>query len=254
MKDKGTEKFKSGDYKGAIKDYKRAACLAYTDPLEGDHADVFVKCWSNCAICYIKEKSWSDVIYSCNTILEYHEDSKTNIKVFYRRGLAEMHIDNLDEAKADLMAAYKIDSKNTDVCKAIKELKAKISDAKKKEKAQFGGAFGRISMYDEKSVNYVLVPSARGDELINFPDTILAAVAEYLTKTERALTAVAMTASATTWSKLDWKIEPSVASKIMVAAKPSDEIKVSWHGGGSRGHVRNRTTGTSLTSRIFVSL
>ena len=160
MKDKGTEKFKSGDYKGAIKDYKRAACLAYTDPLEGDHADVFVKCWSNCAICYIKEKSWSDVIYSCNTILEYHEDSKTNIKVFYRRGLAQMHIDNLDEAKADLVAAYKIDSKNTDVCKAIKELKAKISDAKKKEKAQFGGAFGRISMYDEKSVNYVLVPSA----------------------------------------------------------------------------------------------
>ena len=225
LKSRGTEQFNSGDYRDAAVDYKRAASLAYTDPLKGDHADMFVKCWLNAGLCYVNEKSWHEVLHCCDKILDCHEESETNIKLLYRRGLAQMHLDNLDEAKADFMVAYKIDSKNKDVCKAIKELKAKIADRKEKEKAQFGGAFGKIRMYDEKSVNYVLVPNAKGDELINFPDTILAGVAEYLTKTERALAAVAMTASGALWRKRNWKIVPANSSKVMVAAKPLDEIK-----------------------------
>ena len=52
---------------------------------------------------------------------------------------------------------------------------------------------------DKKSLNLALVPTAKGDELIGFPDTVLASLAEFLTKTERALVAVAMAASSKSW-------------------------------------------------------
>ena len=139
-----------------------------------------------------------------------------------------MQTGELTDAKADLMAAYNIDNENKDVRRAIKELKAKIVEEKKKEKTQFGGLFGRVILYDEKKVNLLLVPTAKGDELINFPDTILAAVAEYLTKTERALAASAMTASSTSWSGSNFQIHPCEASKVMVTAKPLKDIKISY--------------------------
>merc|ERR1712127_1178292 len=75
--------------------------------------------------------------------------------------MAKMQIGELKDAKADLMAAYKIDNKNKDVRKAIQELKTKNAEAKKKEKAQFGGIFGKVSMYDDKEG--VLIPNAKGD-------------------------------------------------------------------------------------------
>ena len=54
-----------------------------------------------------------------------------------------------------------IDSTNKDVRKAIQELKMKNADVKKKEKAAFGGMFGKVSMYDDKVG--VLQPNIMGD-------------------------------------------------------------------------------------------
>ncbi len=76
-------------------------------------------------------------------------------------GLAKMHTGELKEAKADIMAAYEIDSKNKDVRKAIQELKTKNTEAKAKEKALFGGIFGKVSVYDDKEG--VILPNAKGD-------------------------------------------------------------------------------------------
>ena len=107
----------------------------------------------------------------------------------------------------------------------MQELKTKVAQSKKKEQTQFGGILGKLSLYDDKSFNLLMVPTALGDELISFPDTVLASVAEYMTKTERALTAVAMTASSKSWRESNWQKEPSEASKVIIAAKPLSEIK-----------------------------
>merc|ERR1712007_142457 len=59
------------------------------------------------------------------------------------------------------MAAYKVDSKNKDVRKALAKLKEAHAEAKKKEKNAFGGMFGKVSMYDDKKG--ILAPNANGD-------------------------------------------------------------------------------------------
>jgi hypothetical protein len=98
----------------------------------------------------------------------------------------------LEDAKADLDAAFAIDGTNRDVQVAIKELKVKVAQSNWKERAQFGSIFGRISMYNDKSFHLAFV---------GFPNTVFASVAQFLTKTERALVAVAMTALAKSWRK-----------------------------------------------------
>ena len=166
LKDEGTKEFTSGNHSVAVDLYKKAADMVDEDesdePLPDDERDVFVKCWGNAAMCYVKASAWSDVIFCCNKVLnKIPEEGKTNIKLLYRRGLAKMNIGDYKEAKKDLLAAYGIDNKDKNVRKAIQELKVKSAEAKKKEKAQFGGLFGKVSMYDDKEGP--VVPNAKGD-------------------------------------------------------------------------------------------
>lgn len=166
LKEEGTKEFTSGNHTIAAALYEKAASLVDDEdgeePLPDLEKDMYVKCWGNAAMCYTKVKDWTEVARCCNKVLDKSPDeAKTNIKVLYRRGLAKMHTGELKAAKSDLMAAYGIDSKNKDVRKAIQELKAKNAEAKKKEKAQFGGIFGKVSMYDDKEGP--LLPNAKGD-------------------------------------------------------------------------------------------
>jgi hypothetical protein len=131
-----------------------------------------------------------------------------------------MNMHNWKDAKADLNAALAIDGTNKHVREAMTQLKVKIAESNSKERLQFGGMFAKVSIYDEKSFNLVNVPINNGDELTNFPDTVLATVAQYLTKTERALAAVAMTASSSAWSESKWQKRPNIASQIIIGAKP----------------------------------
>ena len=84
----------------------------------------------------------------------------------------------------------------------------------------------RSWMQNDKSLNLALVLTAKGDELIGFPDTVLASLAEFLTKTERALVAVAMTASSKSWRESNWRKRPLDASSVMIPVRPLNEINV----------------------------
>lgn len=167
LKEEGTKEFMSGNLTTAADLYKKAADLVdeaeKDEPLPDDEKDMYVKCWGNAAMCYVKAKDWPEVISCCNKVLDkIPDEANTNIKVMYRRGLAKMNTGDLKSAKADLMAAYGIDNKNKDVRKAIQALKTKNAEAKKKEKAQFGGIFSKgVSMYDDKEGP--LLPNAKGD-------------------------------------------------------------------------------------------
>jgi hypothetical protein len=229
-KDHGTKEFMLGHYLVAAKSYKSAAglvtgsCQEHTKDMHINNEveyDIYIKCWGNAALCYVKEKLWNDVIFCCNKILDtYPKELETNVKLVYHRGLANMNMHNWKHAKADLNAALAIDGTNKHVRATMTRLRVKIAEFNSKERSQFGGMFTKVCMYDEKSFNLVNVPINNGDELTNFPDTVLATVAQYLTKTERALVAVAMTASSSAWSESKWQKRPHIASQIMIAAKP----------------------------------
>jgi peptidylprolyl isomerase len=125
-----------------------------------DDKELYTSCYSNSAMCHIKTSNWADAVKTTSIVLGVEGYDK-NLKALYRRGLAKLNMGNLQDAKTDLMAAYKVDSTNKDVKKALAKLKEAHAEAKKKEKNAFGGMFGKVSMYDDKKG--ILVPNANGD-------------------------------------------------------------------------------------------
>ena len=61
-----------------------------------------------------------------------------------------MNLGDPPGTKKVLTTAYKVDKKNKDVRKALAKLKGALIDAKKKEKAAFGGLFRKVDMYGDK--------------------------------------------------------------------------------------------------------
>lgn len=163
-KTEGTSLFMEKRFSEAASMYEDAAGYVFEDEkgeqVPDDDKELFVSCWSNAAMCYVKTRYWTDAVRSCNKVLEVDGEDK-NMKALYRRGIAKMNIGTLKEAKVDLMAAYAIDNKNKDVRKAIAKLKESFVEAKKKEKAAFGGIFGKVSMYNDKQGVFVL--NEKGD-------------------------------------------------------------------------------------------
>lgn len=164
QKKEGTEFFTAGKHSDAALKYHDAAGYAVAEGITGndipeDERALFVSCLSNAAMCHLKLSEWTDTVHACNKVLEI-DDQKTNIKVLYRRGTAHMHMGFFDEAKKDLMAAYKIDQKNKDVRKALASLKEAVATSKKKEKATYGGMFSK-GLYSDKAGP--LIPNAKGD-------------------------------------------------------------------------------------------
>ena len=166
LKASGTELFQKHNFLEATAKYEDAASYAVGEGISGNDIEMeerplYVSCWSNAAMCYIKQKEWTDAIRATNNVLAIDSEAGTNIKALYRRGLARLKLGMYKEAKVDLMAAYKIDNANKDVRKALQMLKDEVANSKKKEKAAFGGMFGKVDMYNDKKG--VITPNANGD-------------------------------------------------------------------------------------------
>jgi len=161
----GTVMFKGGSYGEAASAYEEAAGYAFEADDDGetvpeDVRPLYVACWSNAAMCYSKTEDWSDAIRATNEVLKVEGEGE-NIKALYRRGVARMSLGLLKEAKADLMKAYGVDNANKDVRRALKALKGKVAEGKRKEKEAFGGIFEKGSIYDDKEG--VEIPNSKGD-------------------------------------------------------------------------------------------
>jgi peptidylprolyl isomerase len=166
LKTEGTEHFLKQQYDDAIDKYSEAAEICVGEGIKdndipAEERPMYVSCWSNVAMCHIKQNAWSEAIAACNHILALDDEKDTNVKALYRRGLARTKIGLLAEAKVDLMAAYNLEKKNKDVLKALQQLKDAMAESKRKEKAAFGGIFGKVDMYDDKEG--ALVVNAKGD-------------------------------------------------------------------------------------------
>jgi len=166
LKSEGTALFREKRFAEAAAKYDEAADLAADQDVDGndipeDERPLYVSCYGNAAMCYLKLKAWPDAIASCDKILEIDAE-QGNIKALYRRGTARLHLGLFKEAKADLMNAYTEDRTNKDVRKALKQLKEAAAKAKQKEKAAFGGMFDKPGgFYSDKKGP--LIPNAKGN-------------------------------------------------------------------------------------------
>jgi peptidylprolyl isomerase len=166
LKATGTEFFQGKKYDQGAAKYEESASYAVGEGIEGneipeDERALYVSCWSNAAMCYIKLKNWPDAVHATDRVLEIDSEMSSNVKALYRRGIAQTHLGLYKEAKINLMDAYKIDNKNKEVRKALGQLKEEIAKAKNKEKAAFGGMFGKVDFYDDKKGP--IIPNAKGD-------------------------------------------------------------------------------------------
>lgn len=166
LKAEGTTFFQQKGFDKAAAKYEEAAGYAVGEGISGDdipedERPLYVSCWNNAAMMYIKLKDWPDAIRSTNNVLDIETEAKTNSKALYRRGFARMKLGLYKEAKVDLMDAYNLDKSNKDVRKALAQLKEEVDNSKQKLKAAFGGMFDKVDIYAEKKGK--IVPNAKGD-------------------------------------------------------------------------------------------
>ncbi|KAL4151687.1 hypothetical protein PRNP1_008629 [Phytophthora ramorum] len=153
LKAKGTEQFKAKQFDAAAATYNQAA--SYMEDMY-DVADEDKKamkqlqttCFLNAAMAFLKVNDYAEAVSVATKALN---NEPTNVKALYRRGVGRMHTNDLERAKEDLLAAGKQDPANREVRRELEVLKKKMKDARQKEKAVFGGLFGKVSMYDDKS-------------------------------------------------------------------------------------------------------
>lgn len=153
LKEQGTELFKAKKFAEAVGAYNEAA--SYMEDLydvdeENKKAmkEFQTTCYLNSAMCYLKTGEYAEAVSVASKALA--NDAKS-VKALFRRGVGRMHLNELDRAKEDLVAAGKLDPQNREVRRELETLKQKTKEAREKEKSVFGGLFGKVSMYDDKS-------------------------------------------------------------------------------------------------------
>jgi peptidylprolyl isomerase len=151
LKREGTSLFMEKRFDEAAELYTKASSLVEADeddePLPDQERELYVSCLNNVAMCMIKAQKYTEAVSAASQVLSQESN---NIKALYRRGSSRIHLGYLKEAKTDLMAAYNLDNTNKDVRRELAVLKKAMVDAKAKEKAAFGGLFGKVAMYDDK--------------------------------------------------------------------------------------------------------
>lgn len=161
----GNELLKAGDYSGAIYEYDEA--LDYVKFMNDETPEeekervekLKLALYLNSAMACIKDKDFGKAITMTTDALKIEAD---NVKALFRRGTAYLNNGMFEHAKADLMAARKLDPKNKSVVKELMRYKKMMEDAKAKAKSTFGNMFSKVGgLYDEKN-SIVVAPTHDG--------------------------------------------------------------------------------------------
>jgi|LauGreDrversion4_2_1035121.scaffolds.fasta_scaffold108127_2 tetratricopeptide (TPR) repeat protein len=138
----GNDHFKSKSYHEALICYKRA--LLYLDYSIGNNdaeEDAFqterLKCHLNLAAVYLERKMYDETINQCRLALQIEPSC---VKALFRRGVAHLGKDSLQEAQVDLYAALKrgsADGRDTvnAIESAIRDLNVKWREYRRRSRA-----------------------------------------------------------------------------------------------------------------------
>lgn len=152
LEKKAAALFEKKRFKKAAKAFQAAVGYSGEDddmqfiPKEDD-VDMSIRCLINAAVCHIKEMEWRAAMRCSNAVLGV-EGFDRDLKALYCRGLANLNMGFLDDAKKDLMAVYYADNSDEDVRKAISKLKEMdgVLLSKKERKEHNASASGAYTL------------------------------------------------------------------------------------------------------------
>nr|QBH73889.1 fk506-binding protein [Frankliniella cephalica] len=148
-KEKGTKYFKSGNYKLAVKMYKKIIEYLSGDS-DTDSADakaLLLAGYLNAALCYLKLNENKEAVDQCTAALNL--DSQ-NEKGLYRRGQGYLALAEPELAKKDFEAVVALAPENKAALNSIVICNTQIMEQKKKEKKIYANMFEKFAQKDRE--------------------------------------------------------------------------------------------------------
>ncbi|KAJ8602454.1 hypothetical protein CTAYLR_001284 [Chrysophaeum taylorii] len=105
----------------------------------------------NAAQCALKLKDWPAAAAAATRFLKF--DGTRNAKALFRRGVARSHMGLIEEARADLLTAAKLEPKNKAVRAEYDRVKALSLEQAKVQKGLYSAAFDKVDLFPDKPRN-----------------------------------------------------------------------------------------------------
>jgi len=152
FKEKGTKHFKDGKYEIASTRYQKVIeFLEHEITLKGEaeaeRKNILQAGRLNLALCYLKMSKWIKAREVCDKAIEEKEDTA---KAWFRRGEAQLALNDCDAAKADFEKCFELDPENKAAKNKIAICVQKIKNQKDKEKKTFANMFDKFAAIDQK--------------------------------------------------------------------------------------------------------
>jgi len=180
FKEKGTKHFKDGKYEIAGTRYQKVVdFLEHEISLKGEaeqeRKNLLQAGRLNLAMCYLKLSKWIEARGVCDKAIE---ENDTVAKAWFRRGEAQLALNDCDSAKADFEKTFELDPDNKAAKNKITICQQRIKAQKDKEKKTFANMFDKFAMADKKkedlerqkmpdAMNHIDQWSSGGDGSIN---------------------------------------------------------------------------------------
>ncbi|VEU24077.1 DEKNAAC105166 [Brettanomyces naardenensis] len=149
IKQYGTDSYKKGNFKLALKKYVKAA--GYLEEFLPDNMDkenvtelwhLKASIYLNAALMSLKLKDSQDAIKYSQKALDCEQlEPKTEAKAYYRRGLGHLLGHNQEDAIDDLLKAKQLRPEDSGIAKELDEARKSLNERKQKEKKAFNKFF-----------------------------------------------------------------------------------------------------------------
>lgn len=118
LKTKGNEAFASKDYESAIQLYSEAIQLDSRNPV----------LFSNRSLCYIKLEEWHKALEDCDYGLKYNPDTKTTVKLLFRKAASFKGMGSRKLAKEYFNKVIELDPENQPALNELNNFKDDMED------------------------------------------------------------------------------------------------------------------------------
>ncbi|CCE85640.1 Piso0_005258 [Millerozyma farinosa CBS 7064] len=143
LKALGNEAFSNKQYKKASKIYRDAISLSPKNPI----------LYSNRALCFLKQEDWQRAIQDCEKGLSLDPDTKTKVKLLFRKGVACKGLSLLEQSSACFKEVLRLDPKNISAENELKKMDSSCSDSIAKASPNLNFVSDKLTKIDVKEVD-----------------------------------------------------------------------------------------------------
>ncbi|GFT07650.1 peptidyl-prolyl cis-trans isomerase FKBP4 [Nephila pilipes] len=157
VKERGITLFKVGHYKSALKQFKHIlSCLENEPGADPDTKEVRTEllksAYLNISLCHLKTEHYSECIRYCTKVLEM---DPVNEKALFRRGQANMHFNECNEAMKDFHKLKELYPENQATKKSMYTCLEKMKADNLKEKNTYNNMFEKFMKQDQEKMKHM---------------------------------------------------------------------------------------------------